>query len=84
MPRTLAKEITLSLSIPTIGIGAGPDTDGQVLVWQDLLGLTVGTLPKFVKTYLPGQNLFTQAIENYISEVQSGDFPHHDHCYRSE
>jgi 3-methyl-2-oxobutanoate hydroxymethyltransferase len=84
VPAALAKEITESLSIPTIGIGAGSHTDGQVLVFQDLLGLNTGEMqPKFVKKYLMGDQLIVHAIERYIHEIHSGDFPQHAHCYGS-
>lgn len=75
MPCTLAKEITASVHIPTIGIGAGPMTDGQVLVFQDMLGLYHDLKPKFVKTYLNGFELFQQALNQYDQEVKSGVFP---------
>jgi 3-methyl-2-oxobutanoate hydroxymethyltransferase len=81
VPRALAKQISESLSIPTIGIGAGPDTDGQVLVWQDLLGLNTAFKAKFVKHFLNGEALFHQAIDEYTEAVQHGDFPGDEHCY---
>ncbi|HLB43496.1 MAG TPA: 3-methyl-2-oxobutanoate hydroxymethyltransferase [Gammaproteobacteria bacterium] len=81
IPIKLAKKITSSLIIPTIGIGAGPFTDGQVLVFQDLLGLNVDFQPKFVKTFLDGQKKIQDSVETYIQEIQSGAFPQHEHCY---
>ena len=75
VPQELAKLITASVEVPTIGIGAGPHCDGQVLVTNDLLGLTVGRVPKFVR---PMANLAEQiqtAVEQYNSEVRSGAFP---------
>jgi 3-methyl-2-oxobutanoate hydroxymethyltransferase len=81
MPSELANTITQRLSIPTIGIGAGSDTDGQVLVWQDMLGLNLDFKPKFVKAYLPGALLIEKAIEDYICEVNSSAFPEAAHCY---
>jgi len=81
VPRDLAKEITTSLSIPTIGIGAGSGTDGQVLVFQDLLGLTVGLKPKFVKTYLNGGELIQSSVNTYVQEVKSGDYPSYEYSY---
>ena len=83
VPSQLAKEITDSLEIPTIGIGAGPDTDGQVLVLQDLLGLTVDFKPKFVKAFLNGQEQVQNSIEQYVHAIHSGGFPQHEHCYRN-
>jgi 3-methyl-2-oxobutanoate hydroxymethyltransferase len=75
VPRELAKEITGMLSIPTIGIGAGPDCDGQVLVIQDLLGLTGGFRPKFVKSYMNLREEMDRVIKEYKEEVKSGAFP---------
>jgi 3-methyl-2-oxobutanoate hydroxymethyltransferase len=83
VPATLAKEITASLAIPVIGIGAGAGTDGQVLVWQDMLGLN-DIQAKFVKKFLPGDTLIIDAVETYIREIHSGDFPHHAHSYGIE
>ena len=75
VPRQLAKEITEMLSIPTIGIGAGPDCDGQVLVIHDLLGLLGDFRPKFVKQYANLSSAIDKAVKSYISEVTSGVFP---------
>jgi 3-methyl-2-oxobutanoate hydroxymethyltransferase len=81
VPRKLAKEITGMLSIPTIGIGAGPDCDGQVLVIHDLLGLSGGFRPKFVKNYLNMREQMDSAIKNYIEEVRGGTFPDDAHSF---
>lgn len=81
IPNGLAREIALSLRIPVIGIGAGPDTDGQVLVLQDLLGLNLDFRPRFVKTFVDGVSCFRGGIENYIQSVNSGEFPSDEHCY---
>jgi len=81
VPRKLAKEITEMLTIPTIGIGAGPDCDGQVLVIHDLLGLFGGFRPKFVKKYLNMREQIDSAIKNYIEEVRSGSFPDDSHSF---
>jgi 3-methyl-2-oxobutanoate hydroxymethyltransferase len=75
VPRPLAARITESLSIPTIGIGAGPSCDGQVLVLQDMLGLTLGHRPSFVKQYLDGAALIAEALGRYSAEVRDGTFP---------
>ena len=75
MPRSLAKEITLSLRIPTIGIGAGPDTDGQVLVLYDMLGLFDDFRPKFVKPYADLSTAIESAVRQYAREVAEGIFP---------
>jgi 3-methyl-2-oxobutanoate hydroxymethyltransferase len=84
IPNPLAKDITQSLSIPTIGIGAGPDTDGQVLVFQDLLGLNTDFKPKFVKTFLNGHEQVKNGVEAYVQAVKSGEFPGNEHCYNTE
>ncbi|MEO8402640.1 MAG: 3-methyl-2-oxobutanoate hydroxymethyltransferase [Gammaproteobacteria bacterium] len=81
VPSELAKEITQLLSIPTIGIGAGPFTDGQVLVFQDLLGLNTDFKPKFVKTFLNGHEQIKTGIENFVNDIKSGAFPLNEHCY---
>jgi 3-methyl-2-oxobutanoate hydroxymethyltransferase len=71
----VAKKITETISIPTIGIGAGRFCDGQVLVWHDFLGLNKDFEPKFLKKYLNGFELFKEAIENYSNDVKNGKFP---------
>jgi len=81
IPRGLGKEITDTLSIPTIGIGAGPDCDGQVLVIHDLLGLAGDLRPKFVKTYINLQKEIDSAIKIFIEEVKAGVFPDDAHSY---
>jgi len=80
MPSDLAKEIAESLKIPTIGIGAGKFTDGQVLVFHDLIGIFPKT-PKFVKRYLEAGNLIKQALSQFRDEVLKGDFPSKEHEY---
>jgi 3-methyl-2-oxobutanoate hydroxymethyltransferase len=77
----VAKEVTKRVSIPTIGIGAGVDCDGQVLVWSDMLGLFDEFMPKFVKQYGDGGSFVREAIESYASEVRSGSFPDENHIY---
>jgi 3-methyl-2-oxobutanoate hydroxymethyltransferase len=81
IPRELGKEITGRLSIPTIGIGAGPDCDGQVLVIHDLLGMAGEIRPKFVKTYIHLQQEIDGAIRSFIEEVKTGVFPDEAHSY---
>ena len=81
VPEALAAEITESLTIPTIGIGAGAHTDGQVLVMQDLLGLSSDFKPRFVRTYLDGKRLWRDAFNAYASDVKSGHFPAADESY---
>ena len=75
VPDELAADITGALSIPTIGIGAGPHTDGQVLVMQDLLGLSSDFKPRFVRKYLDGKRLWQDAFNAYASDVRNGSFP---------
>ncbi|MEE4173021.1 MAG: 3-methyl-2-oxobutanoate hydroxymethyltransferase [Xanthomonadales bacterium] len=75
VPETLAAEITADLDIVTIGIGAGNETDGQVLVLQDLLGLSSNFQPKFVRRYLDGRSLVVDALDRFTRDVRSADFP---------
>ena len=70
-----------ALRIPTIGIGAGPECDGQVLVYHDLLGLTEGHLPRFVKRYANLSREIRDALEAYAAEVRTGAFPGEEHTY---
>jgi len=81
MPADLAKDITAMLSIPTIGIGAGVDCDGQVLVMHDILGLTFGRRPKFVKEYADLKTVAEAATREFISEVREGRFPTKEYTY---
>ena len=81
VPSDLAHAITERLSIPTIGIGAGAGCDGQVLVWHDLLGLTSGHLPRFVKQYAQLNELIRGALITYREEVLAGQFPAAAHTY---
>ncbi len=81
IPADISIKITKTLKIPTIGIGAGPDCDGQILVLHDLLGLNRRHLPKFVKQYVNLGDMARDGIKKYVSEVQSGKFPTEEHCY---
>jgi 3-methyl-2-oxobutanoate hydroxymethyltransferase len=81
VPAPVAAEITRRLSVPTIGIGAGRECDGQVLVYHDLLGLTEGHLPRFVKRYANLSREIRDALEAYAHEVRTGAFPDDDHSY---
>jgi len=83
MPRELAAQITAQLRIPTIGIGAGPDCDGQVLVFHDLVGLTEGYTPKFVRRYADLANEITRAARDYCEDVRGGKFPADGESYHS-
>jgi 3-methyl-2-oxobutanoate hydroxymethyltransferase len=77
----IAEKISQLLSIPTIGIGSGNRCDGQVLVLHDLLGLYTNIKPKFVKRYLDSYSLFSAAINNYVSDVKSGEFPNSSYAF---
>ena len=81
MPAVVAAHITRSLDIPTIGIGAGGECDGQILVWHDLLGLTTAHVPQFVKRYAELGNAAKGALESYVGEVRSRQFPAAEHTY---
>ena len=81
VPSDLAAEVTDALDIPTIGIGAGADCDGQVLVWHDMLGLTTGRLPRFVKQYVDLRSQITDAVKAYAHEVADGEYPAPEHTY---
>jgi 3-methyl-2-oxobutanoate hydroxymethyltransferase len=81
VPSDLAAAVTTAVSIPTIGIGAGPHTDAQVLVWQDLAGLTPGKPPKFVKQYADLRALLTGAVTSWADEVVAGSYPAPEHEY---
>jgi 3-methyl-2-oxobutanoate hydroxymethyltransferase len=81
VPAPVAKQITSVLSVPTIGIGAGADCDGQVLVWHDLLGLYDGHAPRFVKRYANLAPEITAALRGYVDDVRSGAFPEEQHTY---
>ncbi|MBU3587565.1 3-methyl-2-oxobutanoate hydroxymethyltransferase [Polynucleobacter sp. 31A-FELB] len=81
IPSSLGRLITESLSIPTIGIGAGADCSGQVLVLQDMLGISPGKPPKFVKNFLDGHTSIEAAVKAYVREVKSGKFPGPEHGF---
>ncbi len=81
VPSDLAKEITESVEIPTIGIGAGIDCDGQVLVMHDILGLTFGKRPKFVKEYVNMKQTVEKTVKEFIDEVHDKKFPTDKHIY---
>lgn len=81
IPATLAKEVTESINIPTIGIGAGADVDGQVLVLHDMLGLNKNFSPRFLRRYLNLYDEVNQAVQQYISDVKNSDFPNDQERY---
>ena len=81
VPADLASRVTASLHIPTIGIGAGPGCDAQVLVWQDMAGLTPPPGPKFVKRYADLRGLLAEAARSFATEVADGSYPAEEHSY---
>ena len=78
----MAKRVTEEISIPTIGIGAGADCDGQVLVYQDMLGMFTDFKPKFVKHFANVGQIMTEAFKAYDAEVKAGEFPAAEHTYK--
>jgi 3-methyl-2-oxobutanoate hydroxymethyltransferase len=81
VPAEAAKRVTHELAIPTIGIGAGPDCDAQVLVWQDMLGLRRGKAPRFVKRYADLAGVMKGAVEQFADEVRGREFPAPEHVF---
>jgi 3-methyl-2-oxobutanoate hydroxymethyltransferase len=81
IPAALAKEVSESLQIPTIGIGAGPHCDGQVLVMHDMLGINTEFKPRFLRQYLDMHQQITGAIQQYISDVRANNFPNASESY---
>jgi 3-methyl-2-oxobutanoate hydroxymethyltransferase len=81
VPRELAKEITHALAIPTIGIGAGPDVDGQVLVWHDVMGLWFGKPAKFVRRYAELGEAAREGLARFVGDIKAGRFPSDDESY---
>ncbi|HWH26960.1 MAG TPA: 3-methyl-2-oxobutanoate hydroxymethyltransferase [Pseudolysinimonas sp.] len=82
VPSDAAKRVTAELSIPTISVGAGPDADGQLMVWTDWAGLTTGRIPTFVKQYANLAGILTDAATEWIADVNSGAYPDAEHSYR--
>jgi len=81
VPGDIAREVTAKLTMPTIGIGAGPDCDAQVLVWQDMAGLRTGAAPRFVKRYADVHGVLLEAAQTYAREVVEGSFPGPEHTF---
>ena len=81
VPNEAAKTVTAALHVPVIGIGAGPDVDGQILVLYDVLDITQGRTPKFVKNYQAGRDSPLAALQAYVREVKEGDYPAPEHCF---
>jgi len=82
VPPTVAEQITNLLDVPVIGIGAGPACDGQILVMNDLLGLSFQSPPKFVKRYATLADTMRTALMTYKEDVTRGTFPADEHCYK--
>jgi len=81
VPADLAARVSASLTIPVIGIGAGPHVDAQILVWQDLVGLTPDPAPKFVARYADLRETMMQAVQHWSADVAAGDYPRSEHSY---
>jgi 3-methyl-2-oxobutanoate hydroxymethyltransferase len=81
IPAELAKKVSAQLQIPVIGIGAGPDVDGQVLVMQDMLGITTEFKPRFLRRYADLNSVITKAVNQYVSDVKANEFPNQEEKY---
>jgi 3-methyl-2-oxobutanoate hydroxymethyltransferase len=81
IPSQLGAEITSELHVPVIGIGAGPDTDGQILVLYDVLDITPGRKPRFVRNYMAGHDSPLEAVRSYVAAVKSREYPAPEHCF---
>src|SRR6202451_3464727 len=81
IPAALGRGISQALKVPVIGIGAGPDTDGQILVLYDILDITTGRKPRFVRNFMPGSESPQAAVARYVQAVKSGEYPAPEHCF---
>lgn len=81
VPNEVGKTITQTLQVPVIGIGAGPDVDGQILVLYDILGITQGRTPRFVKDFMAQADTPLAALESFVTEVKQRDYPQPEHCF---
>jgi 3-methyl-2-oxobutanoate hydroxymethyltransferase len=81
VPNELGKSVTNALEVPVIGIGAGPDVSGQILVLYDILGITQGRTPKFVKNFMQGHDSPLEAVRAYIASVKERTYPAAEHCF---
>ena len=81
VPAALAGVVSRSIAVPTIGIGAGPETDGQVLVMHDMLDVYPGRKARFVKNFMADAGTIQQAVTNYVQQVKAATFPAPEHCY---
>jgi 3-methyl-2-oxobutanoate hydroxymethyltransferase len=82
IPADLGKAITQALHVPVIGIGAGPDTDGQILVLYDILDITTGRKPRFVQNFMKGAGDNREALKRYVQAVRTGAYPAPEHCFQ--
>ena len=81
VPNEVGKKVTAALDVPVIGIGAGPHVDGQILVLYDVLGITQGRMPRFVKNYMEPAGAIADALEQYVAAVKDRDYPAPEHCF---
>jgi len=81
VPGSVAAQVTAALEIPTIGVGAGPSVDGQLLVWTDFAGMTEGRVPRFVRQYANVRQVLTDAVHSFRDDVNSGAYPAPEHNY---
>ena len=84
VPRKVAEEVTRRVPVATIGIGAGPACDGQVLIYHEVIGMHTGQAPRYVKQYAAVGEQITAAVTRYCREVRGGEFPAREHCYLME
>lgn len=82
IPATLGKQVTEAVHVPVIGIGAGPDTDGQILVLYDILDLTLGRKPRFVRNFMEGAGTPLAAVQAYVNAVHDRSYPAPEHCFK--
>jgi len=81
VPNELGQAVTDAVNVPVIGIGAGPGVDGQILVLYDVLGLTQGRMPRFVRNFMPESDSALDALENYVRAVKDRSYPASEHCF---
>ena len=81
MPTSLGAAITEAVDVPVIGIGAGPDVDGQILVLYDILDITPGRKPRFTRNFMTGADSPLQAVTDYVAAVKDGSYPAPEHCF---
>jgi 3-methyl-2-oxobutanoate hydroxymethyltransferase len=81
VPASVAAQVTAQLEIPTIGVGAGPDVDGQLMVWTDFAGMTGGRVPRFVRQYANMRSVLSDAVQAFKADVDSGSYPGPEHSY---